>query len=205
MLKLKNTTPEWEVTQIDRPSSVILALHYNVLPIRDVEKYKPHVLMFGRKHIGTILQTPDRQWQLYNKKNFRRLNNRISSELKPFFLKGVVDILDLIYPLKGRCRDIFDPIPDPLLYMGLSVTSPFADSINIRSCFTKVVSSLIPNWMHSYKNMDCLRYNPMSRSYSSVSLNRISEVEGDKKQFDYQNFSGLLEQNDYSIYITENL
>ena len=196
-------TPESEVEK-DRSDFLVYAIYYDVLIKDEIEKLNPHVVMFGRKHIGTILKNENNKWQLFNKRNFSKLYAKVKKKLNKILPKEFYDIYELVYPNKGNLRNYIDPVPDSLFNLGLSVDSCFGKDIDVEDDLSTVVNNIIPTWMHSYTNIDFVRYNLDKKKYEQVSLKKIREVEGYFDflySYNYQNYVNYdPEEIDYSIY-----
>ncbi len=205
MFYIKNT-PETEVG-MDRPDIIHYAIYYNIITKEDLDKYKPHILMFGNRHIATII-LDDNKWILFNKKNAPELFNKLYKKLKKVKeskISNLLPIADLVFTDRGIYHKLPDLIPDDLFYLCLSVANiEYKDYLSYRGDFTQVVSRSVPRCLQIYNNTKCLRYESTINGYVEVSLKKIREIEGYydfSDSFNYQNY--LNNDNcdmDYSIY-----
>ena len=208
MFILKNTL-ESEIEK-DRPDILVYAIYYNLFSKEELDITKPHIVLFGRKHIGTILRNDGGKWQLFNKKNFPKLYSRIRKKLGKILPKELYDIYEIVYPNKGCFRNYIDPIPESLFSLGLCTTSIFNKSadIDVEDTLSNVVDNIIPTWMTFYVNIEFVRYNSDKNKFEQVSLKRVREAEGYSDflyAYNYQNFVNYDPDDvDYSIYRSNN-
>ena len=192
------------IVDTDRPDILFYAIHYKILSIEEIIKYKPHILMFGKRHIETII-LHDKNWVLFNKENTPDLFNKINKKLRKINTTDKLLISDLVFSDKGIYLNAPDFISEDLFYLCLSVTDlEYKDYLKYKGDLTQVVINSIPTYFQMYNNIRCLRYSIKNNTYIEISLKKIREIEGYddfSTSFNYQNYQNKEEDDlDYSIY-----
>ena len=175
-----------------RPDILVKAVYYNLIDKDILRKYDPHFLMFGRFYVETILRTEDKQWQVFNKKNFPDIYKKVHKILKSFEDKEnlkPIDIYEMVYKDRGIYSGIIDPIPKQLFYLGMSEEC----DLSFKHDLSVVVQHSLPHWIYFYSNLRLFKYH---EGFVRVSLSDIRDSEG------YEEFTYLMddEEMDYSMY-----
>ena len=186
----------------DRSNLLVYAIRLGIIPVNDLYSYFPHIVMFGRNHVETILRSSDGKWRIFNRDNFRDLYDRIVDEIDKRNAK-LPPIYQLVFPDSGMYSNLYDPIPDDLFYSGLIVEYfPF---LNSSYSLSQLVDQSLPQWMKQYRNVRFLRY--YKDSYEEVSIREIMKVEGieDYNYRDYYQYYLAFDTDDidYSVYQKE--
>lgn len=167
----------------NRPSYLVEALHYGLLDKETIDRYKPHVLMFNRYHIETIVYVGDDWWQVFNKENMKDLYNEIGDQLEHFYHTNKVnpvDIYEMVYPDRGIYSNLFDPIPEELFMLGMTSSDM---NLPLKHDLSSVIQNTIPLWMRYYSTISLFAY--IDGKFVRKNPKSIRKDEG---YDDYENF-----------------
>lgn len=162
----------------DRPNDLIYAIHYGLITKKELDKYYPHVVLFGSHHVETLLRvSPSKdEWMIFNSKNFPSFFKSVKKRLDDFYDKigcdyefVVPSVSEIVY---GRALTLFDPIPEELFYAGSLIGNP--SILKMRRELSLMIDYTLPRWMSKYSNIQLFRY--FDGNFQNVSIREIMRV-----------------------------
>ena len=76
------------MTERDRSDMLIRAIYYNLLTQKEIKRYCPHFLMFGRLLVLTAIHTRSNQWRIFNRSNFKSLYDSLERKLESYYYEN---------------------------------------------------------------------------------------------------------------------